>query len=289
MEQLCHFPSASVGLFARLRERLQSADWRFEKGRISRRLKRALYLLRYNSLATVMRFELLEILKRKQTMRLNVDGVDLLIRTCSPDLVTACACLYDPGLEEVRSRLSLPRFGFIIDAGGYIGAAAIALARMFPSATVVSIEPSSENFKLLEENVKPFRNVIAVNKALLDSPRSTELRNRGTGEWGYTVVERPLDCRNAAALQCVNGTTIESLLQEHSKEGIDVLKLDIEGAEKDVLDNSGAWIGCTAILVAELHERIVRGCTASFYSATAGFEYDCIDGGKLIALNRRLM
>jgi hypothetical protein len=76
---------------------------------------------------------------------------------------------------------------------------------------IVSIEPSSDNFKLLEQNVKPFKNVIAVNRALLDSVRNIPLRNRQTGGWGYTLIQEPLDCKNAAALRSVNTAKMESI------------------------------------------------------------------------------
>jgi FkbM family methyltransferase len=253
---------------------------------LTRRLNRGLYLWRQNSLVTVFRFELHDFLKQKRTISVKVNGVDLTLRTCSPDLATARSCLEDGEFDALPNLLKHLRFGFIIDAGGYIGTAAIALAKMFPSALIVSIEPSQDNFKLLEQNVKPFKNVIAVNKALLDSVRNIHLRNRGTGEWGYTVIQEPADCNNGAALHSVAGTTVETLLLEHSKDGIDILKLDIEGGERDVLRASGSWMPRTAIVVAELHDRIADGCTHSFYSATAGLEHGKIKSGKVIAVNR---
>jgi FkbM family methyltransferase len=253
---------------------------------LRKRLERAAYLCRHNCLATVLRFEWHQVLKQKRTVCVEVNGVELALRTSSPDLKTARASLEEGEFDEVAALLKQPEFGFIIDAGGYIGTSAIVLARMFPSATIVSIEPSSDSFELLARNVKPFRNVVPVNKALLASPRSTPLRDRGTGEWGYTVVQEPLDCKTAPALHTVSGTTVEALMREFGKDGVDLLKLDIEGSEKEVLAAAGSWIARTAVVVAELHDRIADGCSSAFYRATAGFQHRKLKGGKVLAVNR---
>jgi hypothetical protein len=50
------------------------------------------------------------------------------------------------------------------------------------------------------------------------------------------------------------------------------LKLDIEGAEKDVFDSCAAWIERVAVIVAELHEHRREGCEAAFFAATRAFQ-----------------
>ena len=66
----------------------------------------------------------------------------------TPDLEVALQTL-----TEEFSAAALPfGIGFndlIVDAGGYIGTAAIALARMFPGGTIVSLEPEPRNLRCL--------------------------------------------------------------------------------------------------------------------------------------------
>jgi FkbM family methyltransferase len=44
--------------------------------------------------------------------------------------------------------------------------------------------------------------------------------------------------------------------KEHGIESIDLLKMDIEGGEKDVLEKSLGWIDSVDTMTVELHDRI---------------------------------
>ena len=255
----------------------------------ARIIRRALYLLRGNSPAVALQFALCELRGQKQLMLLNIGGVCLVVRTCTTDLGIARSCLKKGEFNALARVLKTPRFDFIIDAGGYIGTAAIALARMFPSATIVSIEPSTQNFALLCQNVEAFPNIIPLNMALLGTTRQAELRDRGTGEMCYTVFSATLNAPGTKLLHSAMGTTVDELMVLHSKSGVDILKLDIEGSEKEVLHHSRSWIGQVGILVAELHDRINPGCSDVFNAATEKMERLPSKGEKVIAINKSLL
>jgi hypothetical protein len=67
-------------------------------------------------------------------------------------------------------------------------------------------------------------------------------------------------------------------MRELRIEHIDILKIDIEGAEREVLRDPSAWIGNVDTLIVELHERLKLGCNRSFYNATNGFDDEWIQG-----------
>jgi FkbM family methyltransferase len=160
---------------------------------------------------------------------------------------------------------------FIIDAGGYIGTAAIALSRLYPDAIIVSLEPAPDNYRLLLENVKGFPNIVPLRAAISTGAiRFATLLDRGTGEWGYTIVEKPADQPFATVVGTVECVTVRELMDRHRRRGIDILKLDIEGAEADLLAGSEDWIGDVSLIIAELHDRIRPGCEAEFDRATEG-------------------
>ena len=163
------------------------------------------------------------------------------------------------------------RHNFIVDAGGYIGTAALALAKAFPEATIVSLEPSIENFKILQRNVAEFPNIKPQNRALGAKAGAVPLQDRGTRQWGFSIISAPgRDCRNPKALHEVTTVTLQMLMDEFGVGGIDLLKLDIEGAEYDLLNDSSAWVSLTRVIVAELHERIIPGTEKAFYHAMLG-------------------
>jgi FkbM family methyltransferase len=220
---------------------------------------------------------------------MDVDGIEVYFREKTPDLKVIRATLVRQELALLAELVPAPKFDFIIDAGGYIGTAAIALARMFPQARVVTVEPSLDNFAVLEKNIAPFGNIVAVNAALVGVGRQVNLYDRRTGEWGFTVLQHPRDQNDVSEIQTVQGVTVSDLLTRFDSAGIDVLKLDIEGGELEVFEHSDPWIDKVGVVVAELHDRIQKGCKQAFDSKTTGMRDVYNKGEKVIRVNDRLL
>jgi FkbM family methyltransferase len=144
------------------------------------------------------------------------------------------------------------------------------LAKAFPDAKIVSLEPSRENFGVLCRNVAGYPNIFPLNKALGAVEGLLPLINRGTGEWGFSLVREPADCPSQRLLEKVHVITIPALMQQFDAKGIDLLKLDIEGAELALMVDKPSWINSTHVIFAELHDRIAPGCEAAFAAATSG-------------------
>jgi hypothetical protein len=63
-------------------------------------------------------------------------------------------------------------------------------------------------------------------------------------------------------------------MRDHQLESIDILKIDIEGAEKEVFADSTAWLGRVRAIIIELHDRLKPGCSRSFYNGSNGFDHE---------------
>ena len=74
---------------------------------------------------------------------------------------------------------------------------------------------------------------------------------------------------SAVFFDCV---TIENIMEQYSIDSIDLLKMDIEGGEKSVLENSEDWIDAVKILAVELRDKICIGCDRAFYLSTRSFK-----------------
>ena len=205
----------------------------------------------------------------------------MFIRPCTPDLAVA-RISFSGEFDAAIAAAGPLKHNLIIDAGGYIGTAAITLARAFPEATIVSLEPSRDNFAMLTMNVRSYPNVIALNMALGSTGGSTRLVDRGTGEVGFSTVQAPADSASPSRLHEVAVTTVPDLMKRFAASGVDFLKLDIEGAEHDLLIGQPAWLEATRVVFAELHERIVPGCEAVFAAATANRKNSGDDRGEKI-------
>lgn len=208
---------------------------------------------------------------------------EIVIRTGSPDLQVALSC-FQGEFDELLNAVPTLRHSLIVDAGGYIGTAAIVLAEAYPDATVVSLEPSTENFALLKRNVANYKNIIPVNKALAPKPGKVTLRDRGTGQWGLTLVRKPDDNPASKETEEVECTTLDQIMREFDADGIGILKLDIEGGEHALLSANTDWIDRTDAICIELHDRIVAGCSTLYREAMSGRRNMKMEGEKYISI-----
>ena len=222
---------------------------------------------------------------RREPMPIRVSGTTIAVRPATPDLRVAFQSL---GTEfNVLSGLLPQSFdGLIVDAGGYIGTAAIKLATMYPNATVVTIEPSSANFALLRRNIEGYANIRAVNGALFPTAgQKLNLVDRGTGEWGFTVVPGG-DGRAHTAVDEVETVTFASILGEFPGKSIGIVKLDIEGGEFALLQGDDPILRDVPAVFAELHDRIVPGCSDAFRTFSRDRWIVRLSGEKLLSLKK---
>ena len=119
--------------------------------------------------------------------------------------------------------------------------------KAFPEARVVTLEPSRGNFEILRRNTAAYPNITALNKALGRSEGTSSLVNR-TPAIEIFHLQNPKDCASPAMLHEVEITTVPAILSELGKDGIDILKLDIEGGGFDLLTDDPAWLQSTRIV-----------------------------------------
>jgi FkbM family methyltransferase len=160
----------------------------------------------------------------------------------------------------------------ILDAGANVGLSAVYFASRFPDAEIVAIEPERANFELLQRNVAPYPNVTCLRKALVGVPRTVSIVDPGEGSWAFQAA--PPGAEREAHIDEVEGVTVLDVMRTFGWTHIDLLKLDIEGSEKEVFEAAYPWIDSVDIIVAELHDTLRRGCSLAFYTATASFRQE---------------
>lgn len=171
----------------------------------------------------------------------------------------------------------------IVDAGANVGFATVRYATRYPEARIIAVEPEADNFRLLRKNCAPYPNVLPVQAALWSERRSLVVRDSGEGRNAFQVGDRN---GHPGGGQEVPGLTIDQLMADHGLDRIDLLKIDIEGAEKEVFDHAGGWVGRVDGIVTELHDRFKPGCTRSLLANTPDFAV-CGARGELVLLLRR--
>lgn len=160
----------------------------------------------------------------------------------------------------------------IVDAGANIGLSSVWYANLFPKARILAIEPEPDNFEQLRRNTAAYPNVTAVRAALWPTTGEVRLSDPRTGSFGFRV-EDP----HAAAVSSEDGedlvptVTIPQLVAEHELPTIDILKVDIEGAERALFEGETPWLDLVQVIAIELHDRFEPGCGPAFDAATKDF------------------
>jgi len=173
--------------------------------------------------------------------------------------------------------------GLIIDAGANIGLSTIYLASRFPEAEIIAIEPEPSNFELLQQNVRRFPKITCQNKALWADNSLLELENPNDRKFSFQV--RKAHETNVSAVQGIN---VADLLSQYNRSDIGIMKIDIEGAEKELFSADTSWLNRTEVIFIELHERKKTGCVKAFYDAVAPhLKQEAVRGDTLLIITHR--
>jgi len=167
-----------------------------------------------------------------------------------------------------------------------VGLASIYFANKYPESKIVAIEPEESNFKLLKINVCPYANIIPLQAALWDKNEEISLVDPGLGKNGFMTEENGNKEHHGNFCHHTQGKTVDRIMQDYDLQRIDILKIDIEGAEKEVFSDASSWIGKVDGVIIELHERMKSGCNCSFYNGSNGFD-DEWKQGENVYLSRR--
>jgi len=157
----------------------------------------------------------------------------------------------------------------ILDVGANVGYASIYFAKRYPNARIVAVEPEPSNFRALAKNTKPYPNVITMEAAIWPKAAKLNVNNSGPA-WTCQVTTEA-----TAGMPSVNGITIDDVLAQCAgRAAVDLLKIDIEGAEKELFSAPcDSWLERTRIIVIELHDRMVPGCQHALELATRRYRF----------------
>lgn len=150
---------------------------------------------------------------------------------------------------------------FIIDAGANIGLTSAYLVNRFPNAQILALEIDQQNFELLAMNTRPYPRIRPLLKGLWNRRANLMIDNPDEYSWAFAVSET-----NQQGPSTIEGISVADLLRDFGWERVDLLKMDIEGAELKVLSRGAEeWLDRVRILAVEFHFR-QPGCWEAFTS-----------------------
>jgi FkbM family methyltransferase len=185
--------------------------------------------------------------------------------------------------EEVflMRQYDLPFAGFepmhILDLGANIGYASVYFAARWPQARILAVEPATSNVDLLDRNTRPWDQITCLQAAVWSRPSWVQVANPTDEPNAFRMCESH-DSRK----ENIPAYTIAQLIERQGCNGLDLLKMDVEGAEAEIFQNGAAWLDRVKVLIIELHDRIVPGCAQALYRALQGYRFQQeIVGGNL--------
>lgn len=181
--------------------------------------------------------------------------------------------------------LAVPNPKVILDGGGNIGLTSIFFATKYPQAKIYTVEPSDTNYELLLRNVQPYTAITPIHSALWNKDTSLKIKDKNENQWAFTVEESAADDPDA-----FNAICLASLMKRYDIEYIDILKLDVEGAERELFaENVDYWISRTRCILVELHDWIKADCSKTVFKALASYNFKTtVFNGMLLLINSDL-
>lgn len=174
---------------------------------------------------------------------------------------------------------------YIIDAGAHIGLATLYFKKLYPGAKIIAIEPHPRNFELLKKNVSEnnLTDVTLINAALASESGYKQLHADTEFEWHSTVSIFP-GAWNAT--QNTKPFLVQAEpLKKFLTQKVDLLKMDIEGAEIEVLQAARKQLPQIKKIICEYHpnsrQQLHLEESLKFFKET-GFSYEIYQDGKTV-------
>jgi FkbM family methyltransferase len=173
-------------------------------------------------------------------------GRDVVLRSHTTDISVfgeilgghAYQALVDAPSGEVKT---------VLDLGANTGLAARFLLNRFEHARLVAVEPDPGNVSVLQENLAPYgARALVVSACIGAYERRVALV--GAREDAYSMRDDP-----GGDTEVV---TMEGVVARLGNRHVDVLKVDIEGAERELFADSSSWIGDVGVASIECHHPI---------------------------------
>lgn len=209
------------------------------------------------TLRSILAFAMVRLLKRDARLVLLPERRPLLLRGGTSDAevffdIFGSGSYELPYPESVRT---------IVDGGANVGYAAVWYARRFPEARIFAVEPDLSNLRALRENVQGLDNVTVVEGAVWYEKRKLRILDPTASSFAVQVGE-------TGAGTEVDALRVEDLLNMAQVQRVDILKLDIEGAEKPLFEHARAsWLDAIGSIVIEFHDTPAALCARAFYQA----------------------
>jgi FkbM family methyltransferase len=192
----------------------------------------------------------------------------LVLREIPSDLWTFTEVIewqvYRPVFEHVRNART------VVDLGANIGLTSLCFAARWPGCRIIAVEPNAGTFSVLERNLSALvkRGRCQVVRAAIWSRETSLVEDSSVPRRhsnGFRVVEATGG--DDAAADGYPGISMSALMERYGIGEIDLLKIDIEGAETELFSGDMSWLTRTGAIAIEFHQT-----SAGYTRQLSGFD-----------------
>lgn len=220
-----------------------------------------------------------------------------------PPLHTSDCSSFSFETETVEQQLvgNLICLGMIVfDVGANVGDYSILFSKLVgESGQVYAFEPASSTVSILQQRLDKFdcRNVVAIRKAVFSEDGIVTLNEfpddySAWNSLGIPKMHNPADPSVLVPIvktEAIDAIRLDTFCSEVGIEKIDYLKVDVEGAERDVLEGAGRLLGKQAIsfIQFEVSQNMLDGLNRTakdVFETLIRFGYEChriLDDGEI--------
>jgi FkbM family methyltransferase len=216
----------------------------------------------------------LQLLGKEGTAKINIplQSEPIYLRKGTSDIAVFVSIF---AFNEFNINFDVPSGGVIIDCGANIGVSTVYFASKYPQATILALEPNRANFEICQKNTQNFKNIVCLHAAIWKDNCELFLQNPQDEDWAFQYKDR----QDSNTISSPKGDkvlafSVPTLIEKYNLKKIDIMKIDIEGGEKDLFSSDSLnWMNIVRNLIVELHDEIVPGCSHAFYSSLNRFNF----------------
>lgn len=181
--------------------------------------------------------------------------------------------------------IDIPDFSpkIILDLGANVGYASVFFAKKYPEAEIYSLEPEASNYEALIKNTSKYQQIYATKGAVYSETKEINVIDVNLGEWGMVIGDTKDETAPKVMAYSMNDLFKLWKLEDKC---IDIMKIDIEGSEKELFEVDTSWLNKVKVLFIETHDRMKKGTSKAVFQKLVNYDFEMqVIGDGLVFTN----
>lgn len=192
---------------------------------------------------------------------------DELNRGAFTDLNGRCPLWTTKMINVIKDKIDFNNVNTILDIGSRDGCQSLELNRWFPHAKIYAFEPVKKNYEFTVKNVEEINNIKVYQYAINNYNGKTKFYEVYNGNVGASSLLQTTNhwrssqwAQKETEVDCI---VLSDWLKENDIKSVDLIWMDVQGAENIVLDSLKEYLNDVKIIATEVGlQELYRGSTS---------------------------